>query len=239
MTDTSALQFERAEFTQSSAAASCAACNTPLHSSYFLINGRMACEACRYGAEAPDTSSGLGRLARATGAGTAAAIGGAVAYYAISAITGYEFALMAIVVGLAVGGAVKWGARGRGGWRYQALAMALTYLSIVATYLPPVIKGLRQHRDDTAASAPVDAGVAQTREAGAADARPPTFRTFAVAMILLVGLICALPFLGGLQNIMGLVIIGIGLYEAWKINRRVPLVISGPHAIDATPVSAG
>ena len=48
------------------------------------------------------------------------------------------------------------------------------------------------------------------------------------------GLAFAAPFLGGTSNIMGILIIGIGLYEAWKINRRVPL--SGPFRFGpATP----
>src|SRR4051794_23808202 len=98
MTDARELQFDRAEFSESAATSACAACKAPLASSYFLVNGHMACEACRYRAEAPDTSSGMGRFLRALGAGTAAAIGGALLYYAISAVTGYEFGLMAVVV---------------------------------------------------------------------------------------------------------------------------------------------
>jgi hypothetical protein len=32
----------------------------------------------------------------------------------------------------------------------------------------------------------------------------------------------------GFQNIIGILIIGFGVYEAWKLNRRVPLEIAGP-----------
>jgi hypothetical protein len=39
------------------------------------------------------------------------------------------------------------------------------------------------------------------------------------------------PFLGGFQNIIGIVIIGIGVYEAWKLNKRQIVVITGPHAV--------
>ena len=239
MTDARELQFDRAEFPESTATSECAACKAPLTSSYFLVNGQMACEACRYRVEAPDTSSGMGRFFRALGAGTAAAIGGAVLYYAISAISGYEFGLIAVVVGFGVGAAVKWGARGRGGWRYQALAMTLTYLSIVATYVPPLIKGIREHRTDSETSASATAGAANVATPAAAEEPRPTFGGFLFAVMVLAGIVCALPFLAGFENIMGIVIIGIGLYEAWKINRRVPLTISGPHAIDASSVSAG
>jgi hypothetical protein len=32
---------------------------------------------------------------------------------------------------------------------------------------------------------------------------------------------------------MGLFIIAIGVYEAWKINRRLPLTITGPYRVGA------
>ena len=50
---------------------------------------------------------------------------------------------------------------------------------------------------------------------------------------LLLGLAFIAPFMGGASNIMGIIIIGIGLYEAWKINRRVPL--SGPFRFGPAP----
>lgn len=53
----------------------------------------------------------------------------------------------------------------------------------------------------------------------------------AVALAAFGVLILALPFLGGLENIIGLLIIGLGLYQAWVINRRQPLVIEGPFEV--------
>jgi len=41
----------------------------------------------------------------------------------------------------------------------------------------------------------------------------------------------AAPFFGGAGNIIGLLIIGFGLWEAWKTNRRVDLVINGPYSV--------
>jgi hypothetical protein len=58
----------------------------------------------------------------------------------------------------------------------------------------------------------------------------------AFGAVLLVA--CAAPFLAGLQNIIGLVIIGIGVYQAWKLNRRVPLVITGPHVLSSAGAAA-
>ncbi len=61
-------------------------------------------------------------------------------------LTGYEFGLIAILVGYAVGIAVRRGSSGRGGWPYQLLAVGLTYASIVGSYLPLVFAEVRAGR---------------------------------------------------------------------------------------------
>jgi disulfide bond formation protein DsbB len=58
-----------------------------------------------------------------------------------------------------------------------------------------------------------------------------------VALVFLLVLACAAPFLAGAQNILGLIIIGFGVYQAWKINRVHTVVLTGPHAI-ASPSAA-
>lgn len=40
-----------------------------------------------------------------------------------------------------------------------------------------------------------------------------------------------LPFLRGTEGIMGWIIIGIALYEAWKVNKRSTLSVTGPLAV--------
>jgi hypothetical protein len=45
----------------------------------------------------------------------------------------------------------------------------------------------------------------------------------------------AAPFLAGVQNLVGLLIIGVALWEAWKFNARQPLSISGPHELGVHP----
>jgi hypothetical protein len=231
------LQFDRAEFPDAATPTACAFCHAAVIGSYFQVNERVACEACRYRLDSAELSgTGVGRFVRAAGAGTAAAIAGALLYYAISALTGYEFGLIAIVVGVGVGSAVRWGSRGRGGWRYQTLAMALTYLAIVATYVPPIVKQVREHAATRVAGEPGSVASPDTSRDAAADAtKPPSLGRFLIALVVFAAFVCAVPFLAGLRNIMGLVIIGIGLYEAWKINRRIPLTITGPHVINRAP----
>jgi hypothetical protein len=244
MSDASELQFDQAEFREHPGTTVCAVCGTGILGSYFQVNGRVVCEACRYRVEASlNEGSGAGRFVRALGAGTAAAIAGAVLYYAIGALTGYEFGLIAIVVGFAVGAAVRWGSRGRGGWRYQTLAMGLTYLSITGTYIPPIISAVLE-RDraghttaQEAAVTPAAADDPATTSEEAPGARRLGAAGLLLAIVLLFALACAAPFLAGAQNLMGLIIIGIGLYEAWKINKRVPLTITGPHALARPPAT--
>lgn len=66
---------------------------------------------------------------------------------------------------------------------------------------------------------------------------------YIIVGIVLVIVAFALPFLAGSQNILGLIIIGIGLYEAWALNRRVVLDVKGPFPVappappEASPAS--
>jgi hypothetical protein len=62
-----------------------------------------------------------------------------------------------------------------------------------------------------------------------------TFGDALVALAVFGTLVLALPFLGGFENIMGLVIIGIGLYQAWAMNKRLPLEIEGPFQLARVP----
>ena len=263
MTENSDLQFDRAQFDGSAPKPECAVCATPLYSWYFEVNGQTVCEGCCYKLrEATPVGSRPGRVLRATAAGIGAGLAGTVLYWAILAATGYEFALIAIVVGFAVGKAVNWGSRGRGGWAYQTLAIGLTYLAIVGVYVPMIVTEIMKQNpaaetqaapedgapvaaDAVAADGVAADGVAAdgaatpatTTEATAGEAEPVGLGAFLFGMGVLVLIVCAAPFLAGIQNVIGIIIIGIGMYEAWKLNRRVPLVITGPHAL-ASPRAA-
>ncbi len=121
------LQFDRAEPAgEGSVTAACSSCKQPLQGSYFEVNGAVVCPSCR-GALEREWSKGTSasRFGAAFLLGSLAAAAGAGLYYAILALTGYELGLVAIVVGLGVGFAVRKGSNGRGGWRYQLLGHRL------------------------------------------------------------------------------------------------------------------
>lgn len=164
--------------------------------------------------------------------GSAAALLGCGVYYLVS-LTGWEFGLIAIVVGYMVGHAVKLGSGGYGGLAFQLLAVLLTYVAIAGTNIPYVAKAMMaDNQENTVAVAPAadSAGVPdETPVSG--PARSPTFVVYIVAFFFSL----AAPFLLGADNIMGLIILAIGLWEAWKVNRRVTVDLGGPYVL--TPVA--
>ena len=242
------MQFDKVDLGGPAAAQSCRLCKRPIEGQYFEIARNVICGACA--GDLAGSKQGRGAFGRALLFGAGAALLGTIAWYAIVKLTDHEFGLLAIAVGLFVGTAVKKGARGLGGWRYQTLAMVLTYVSITASYVPLVIKGIvasaSEKTDAPRAIVPGEepgAGAAADsagapNDSGARAGEKAGWKSGAGGVVLALGLVLGLafaaPFLGGTSNIMGILIIGIGLYEAWKLNRRMPL--SGPFRFGpATP----
>jgi ribosomal protein S27E len=264
------LQFDTAEGEAGRAtratAASCVRCSAPITTAYYEVNGAVICPRCRATIANP-AGSRARRVASALGLGALAAVGGSILYFAVAAITGREFGLVAIVVGFMVGKAVRKGSHGRGGWAYQTIAVSLTYLAIVSTYIPLVAKEF-QHtaarsvgqdlgpvrgadstmapNDSTApASADSLASAAQPDSGFAIEqagkplstprfGRPPAHLGFGTVLLgigALILLAAIIPIAAGFSNIIGLLIIGIAVFEAWKLNRRVVLQITGPYRV--------
>jgi len=244
------LQFEQAEFKGGAPGGrACGRCTRPIGEEYYEAGGHALCKAC-----ADDLGGRAGGKAawlRGLWYGSGAALLGSIVWFAIIKILDMELGIIAVAVGLFVGFAVRKGSGGRGGWKYQALAMALTYASITAAYAPLVVTGMvegarnseakKQKADQAApaaakAPAPDEPAPAPGAAAGHASGMSP-FIAVPVFLVLVMGVALVAPFLGGAGNIMGLIIIAIALYEAWKINRRVD--VSGPfRAGPAQPLPA-
>lgn len=212
MSDT--IQFDRAEFVaETPAQVVCTTCSQNVVQSYYEFAGSIICSHCRETRQSALSGLGLGRFIRAAGAGLGAGIAGAAVWYGVRVVTEYELGLIAIAIGWAVGRAVNWGSAGKGGWLYQLLAVFLTYTSISMNYIPDVVRGW-------------------VSEGGEA-----TALTYVVAFILSY----AVPFLSGAENIIGLLIIAFGLFEAWKLNRRIDAEMTGPYSVapsaPVTPVA--
>ena len=213
------LSFERAEFeNQQKETLSCGYCKKPLSVQYWQIAKRPACAECRGIVERQlQASQSRAAFIGALQYGVLAAIAGSVGWIVISKVTGYEIGIVAIGIGYLVGKAVRKGAGGFGGKRYQYLAMFLTYSAIALASLPAIFEALRHsHASDSSASAShVGLG------------------GMLWGWLVLLAFAYASPFLGGVQNIMGLFIIAIGLYEAWKLTRALPLNVLGPYPIES------
>src|ERR1041384_2897539 len=133
------LQFERAQPVTATGCLSdtgCVACKQPIRTTYYHAQGKTICETCaqriQTGQQAPPPLS----LARAVLYGCAAALAGSILYAAVAMITGLEIGLIAIVVGVMVGKAVRFGSHGLGGRPRQILAVMLTYFAITTSYIP-------------------------------------------------------------------------------------------------------
>lgn len=205
------LQFDRAEYAQETPSrVQCSVCSQDVVQNYYELGGKIICSGCREDYERGVAGFGGARVFRAFFAGLGVAAAGAVVWYAIRALTGYEFGLISIFVGIGVGKAVMWGSRRKGGWLYQLMAVALTYTSVVTNYVPDIAAGM-------------------------ADPEVPKALTYVVAFVVSF----AAPFLMGFENIIGVLIIAFGLFEAWKMTRRVDAVMTGPYSVTpAAPAAA-
>ena len=247
MTD-AGLQFDHAEHSAPAGGASCAFCKQRIATTYFEINGQVACSRCRGQLMGAWNRSSAGkRFAKALGLGAAAAVLGAAIYFGIEALTGYEFGLVAVLVGLLVGGAVRTGSNGRGGWRYQALAMFLTYSAVVVTDSSMIARELSKQFRARAESirTSADSGtVLASATAGTVSPSPraggegPGGLALAIGILVVVAIAYTAPIIIGVSSPLHLVIAGFALYEAWKLNKGVALRVTGPYQAVAPPSGA-
>jgi hypothetical protein len=200
------LQFDKVEHAAPAAPPACGRCQRVIDDEYFEVAGHLFCRPC---AGLLDGGKGAGAFLRAAGLGAGAALIGTIIWFSIIKLFDTELGLLAIGVGLFVGFAVRKGARGLGGWKYQALAMSLTYMSITASYVPLLIKGaaeMAEKEDATKAAAAEASTKASADEApakAAADEAPAKAATpdapvgpgaFVLACLVLFGIAFASPF---------------------------------------------
>ena len=234
------LQFDHVERDGRAPALACAVCNQSIATSYYEVNGHVTCQRCRSQVMAGwNRGSSGSRFTKALGLGFAAAALGAGIYFGIAALTGYEFGLVAVVVGVLVGGAVRKGSNGRGGWRYQLLAMFLTYTAVVVTDSSLIARELKQEwRAQAASPAAAADGVHASTDAALGTSHRPGPLAVALGLALIIALAYAAPVMIGITSPLHLLIAGFALYEAWKLNRGVALQVSGPYQVAARPAAA-
>lgn len=168
------------------------------------------------------------RVFKAIGIGTAAAILGAAIWLGVRRATHYEIGYVALLVGFLVGGGVRLGSGNRGGIGYQIIAVVLTYLAVAANYTPDVYRGLMEGFESRHSTSALTTT--------ATPAANPTSNDSSVGLKIVFGVISFFvallyPFLSLPRNIIGVVIIAIALWEAWKINVAGFSSVAGPFSL--------
>jgi len=188
----------------------CAACRTPIDTEYYDVNGHTFCNRCRVAVESgAETPRGIVPFVTAAIFGLGAGLVGAAIYYGVIAIAHLEIGLVAILIGYMVGYAVRKGARGRGGLRFQVLAVALTYASVAIAYTPIAVQQM------------VDA--------------QPNF----VLLSGFIAALPVLFVLGSLPSgLISAVIIFVGMRQAWRMTGAPRLQILGPYRVGASSAPA-
>jgi hypothetical protein len=239
------LQFQHAEaLPGGTALQGCVACKKPIVGTYFLAGGRVVCPICadriQLGTQAPPASL----LGRAALYGAGAAIAGCAIYAAVAIVTGLEVGLIAILVGVMVGKAVRKGSGGLGGRPQQILAVALTYFAITTSYVPVFIHHALTHpksaahadaaRDVKAFSRPASSAVPNST----VKRSTPPFASITPAQVgaaaaMLIALCAAAPFLSLAHGsgFLTILIIFFGLSQAWKLTGRAKIRLIGPYQL--------
>ena len=241
--ETPRLQFETAIEPAEAAAqqpasreVSCTACQRPIPDAYFDVNGNVVCASCHDEiARHAETPRGIGILVRSILFGVGAAVAGAALYYAVIAITNFEIGLVAIAIGYMVGFAIRKGAGGRGGRRFQIAAIVLTYWAVGLAYTPLVFKEVSRResqKSEQAATQPAE-------PADTADAGRGSSMGFGSAAALLLAFTFALPvfaIMGSMPSgLISAAIIVFGMMQAWRMTGAPHLVMTGPYQISSTP----
>ncbi|MDB5358037.1 MAG: hypothetical protein JWN24_4490 [Phycisphaerales bacterium] len=229
-------------------ARACAACKQPIQDTYYTVGNNLVCPRCRDAIAGARGGSSVGRLFKATAFGIGAGLVGALVWFLVRRFAHVQLGLLAVAVGYMVGRAVLAGSGNRGGRGYQILAVVLTYCSICANFMPDVIeeivKNPKIHASAQSGSngSPTSGTTAQPQDGSGTDGNtanstPPKqggvvrgILLLVVGVVLVFVLTLAIPFTGAMSPI-GLLIAAFALWEAWKINTRRHLPVSGPYAL--------
>jgi hypothetical protein len=217
------LQFRRA---QTGEIRSCAACKAAIEKEFFQVNGKDICADCAEKIRAGQRAPGYIPWFRAVLYGGGAALAGCTIYATVAIATGLEIGLIAILVGIMVGKAIRLACYGVGGRPQQILAVALTYFAITTSYIPVFVYDAVKHP------------VKQEQKAAAAQPEEPMSVGTALFSVFL--LAAAAPFLslfsGGnpISGLISLFIIYIGLQRAWALTARPDILVTGPYPCSPT-----
>jgi hypothetical protein len=219
--------FERAQFDDPrSSTIVCRLCDSAPGASYYSLNGHNVCPTCLDGARAGQKKSSF---LKALALGIAAGAVGAVVYYGIRLATGYDLALITILLGSIVGVAVRRGAGGSQSALYRVMAVAIAWIAMSSTYVPLLADALNESvSKEEQGAAPGEAGAAEDPATPEDTARARSVIVWGVSAVLSLGV----PLLFVMElEVLGLIIFGVGLWEAWRRSAAPPFVVTGPFGV--------
>jgi hypothetical protein len=148
-----------------------------------------------------DGGSELGRFLRSFAASLVIAIAGATVWWLIRTYLHIQLSLISIAIGVGVARAIVWGTYGRTNVFYQVFAVVMTYAGIVLNYVPDILRQVTLSQIDSR------------------------------MLFVILSIAFEAPFLAGASNIIGILIIAFGLWEAWKLTGSGRAVVAGPFSI--------
>jgi hypothetical protein len=235
MTDSSGLSFDKAEYASgASASAPCANCRSPLVGQYWKWQNHAVCDACRTKVSETFAKALTGaafRKAFLQGGGVAIACG--IAYAIFVALTKYQIAFATIGIAVLVAKQIRKASGGASGLRFQVLAVALTYFASTMGYLPDIFRGLDEASNTTEAATVSTPGTSASPAPPAEQEHKASGGQALLAIGWLIGIMLAAPFLEITEAPIGVLIVLIGLWQAWKLSRGLPTTIEGPFQVAA------
>ena len=235
------LQFERAEPLAESSlnpdSPRCVAGTTPIGATYFHAQGQTVCPGCTERIQSGQATPPAISLAHAVLYGAGAALAGTILYAAVAILLHLEIGIVAILVGIIVGKAVRAGSKGLGGRPQQILAVLLTYFSITTSYIPVYFNELA-HNPQKLEQLKQKAAESRPPQAAPSSQQRPSGAGGVGALALLVLIFAASLFFGlasGVSGLISLFIIFIGLQRAWRLTARSQILVMGPYEFSPTP----
>ena len=212
----------------------CVACKNAIIDEYFHAQGQVVCPLCANKIESGQQAPPALSLIPAVLYGGAAAFAGFLIYAAVGIFSGLEVGLIAILVGIMVGKAIRHASKGMGGRPQQILAVALTYFAISSSYIPIMIHSASKGKAKQAV-ATKSAGNPQSQKDPSGEPAPTDQpkMTLGRALLMVTMLALAAPFLTLFNNLVSgaltLFIMFLGLRQAWTLTGRTELLVMGPY----------
>ena len=226
---------DEAEVATGELARRCALCHVPIAAQFFTMRCLIVCPDCASKVVKRQEAPGRRRRAAILGLATAAVF--ALLWFLATRSTGRPLSPLALAAGLAIGLAVHQGSGGRGGRRYQLIAVLLVYTAFIGRYVPPVFGGIadaikEQHskkwmgennRDTPVTTTPeparplahsgkaIEKHISKLTSMSEQNSVSATIKAYFLFTLVAWGLVLAAPFMLGTSGFLGTLCLAAGL----------------------------